>query len=212
MKRADLAGRKFGRLLVISYSGEVVMPSKQKHHTWHCLCDCGNEKTIRAPHLLSGHTTSCGCWQIENRVKHGHTNTPEFLSWKSMVSRCTCQASISWPNYGGRGIKICDRWMDFENFLADMGNRPAGSSIDRIDNDGNYEPENCRWATRIEQGINRRTNTLIELNGVSKSLSEWERETGILSETIKQRICLGWSAKDALTRPVRTQRNNRSAT
>lgn len=207
VKHADLTGNRFGKLTVIAYVGEKVMPSGQKHRVWQCRCECGVEKNVRAPHLASGHTKSCGC----SRSIHGQAGNPAFLSWKAMVRRCSVPTEINWHNYGGRGIRVCDRWMDFENFLQDMGPRPVGASIERADNDGNYEPENCRWATRIEQGRNRRTNRLIEFNGVKNTLSSWEEETGIMSETIARRLALGWSIQDALTKPVRTQRNNRSA-
>lgn len=139
------------------------------------------------------------------KTTHGHSNppSPEYRSWLSMRERCNRKADTHYKNYGGRGITICKRWHSFANFLADMGERPDGMTLDRIDNDGNYERKNCRWATQIEQSRNRRTNIFLELHGRSQILKDWSIELGISSQTIHQRLKRGWTVEDALTKPLR---------
>lgn len=164
MKIVDIAGQRFGRLRVIEFSH-----TKGGRSYWRVRCDCGTEKTIMAVDLRSKHTLSCGCLARElssRRVTtHGQSGNPrtglkkssEYISWQSMIQRCYDQKVPYYKNYGGRGIAVCDRWRSsFEAFLADMGPRPAGKTLDRIDNDGNYEPGNCRWATAKEQRLNQR--------------------------------------------------------
>ncbi len=151
----DLAGQQFGRLTAI----EVAV--KKPSVTWKCKCICGNTAEVRASYLKSGHTRSCGCLHLEraetlNRT-HGMTDTGTYRSWVAMRRRCTDKSYRDFHLYGGRGISVCERWMSsFENFLEDMGERPKGRTLDREDNDGNYEPGNCRWATPKEQRENRR--------------------------------------------------------
>jgi hypothetical protein len=135
---------------------------------------------------------------------HGKHKTPAWMSWVSMITRCTYPKSNSYCRYGARGIKVCDRWLKFENFLADMGERPAGRTLDRIDNNGNYEPQNCRWASLAEQGANRRNVRTLSFNGETKTLSEWAKAKGMSRSALQRRLNkLGWSAEKTLLTPPR---------
>jgi len=154
----DLAGKRFGRLVVSAFAGR-----SGKHSLWRCRCDCGVEKAIDATNLTSGAIRSCGCLRREALSKrsqtHGLCETPEYGAWCNLIQRCYNQKHSRYADYGGRGIRVCQRWLDsFEAFYADMGHRPTeGHSIDRYpDNDGNYEPGNCRWATASQQNSNQR--------------------------------------------------------
>jgi hypothetical protein len=152
----DLTGRHFGRLTVTA----AYRRNSHRHTEWRCVCHCGTETWARLSDLRTGHTQSCGCFARERSTTHGHkrggTASPTYISWNDMITRCTCVTTGNYAAYGGRGITVCDRWQRFENFLADMGERPAGRSIDRINNAENYEPLNCRWATPKEQRANQR--------------------------------------------------------
>lgn len=162
----DLTGKRYGRLLVLRYKGRRITPANYFYY-WECQCDCGNISIHQRGNLQSGHSKSCGCLEVENRSDinakfsasrstHGRTKTSEFTIWQGILERCNNPNTINYNRYGGRGISICERWLNsFENFLEDMGERPSKRhSIDRINNDGNYEPSNCRWATPSEQALN----------------------------------------------------------
>lgn len=137
------------------------------------------------------------------RERHGRKKTTEYTIWISMRQRCLNPRNKAYPLYGGRGIAICARWNNFSNFLQDMGPRPApGQSLDRIDNDGNYEPGNCRWATSVEQGANTRKARLVTLDGKTQTIRAWEREKGLLSGTVRSREKRGWSLADAISTPA----------
>ena|ERR1700724_3600028 len=162
MKKLNLIGQRFTRFLVIAF-----VETRKRNSYWSCRCDCGEVRTISGQDLKGGHSRSCGCLQrqlVSQRsrgntfpVTHGQHETTEYAIWEGMIQRCTNPKNKAWKWYGARGITICVRWLKFENFLADMGQRPAGKSIDRYPNNGgNYEPGNCRWATQREQVQNSR--------------------------------------------------------
>lgn len=194
----DLTGQRFGRLAVIRYLQGC---------GWLCRCDCGTEKAVLSGSLRRGGATSCGCFRREKmrseRTRHGHATTPTYLAWSHMKSRCENRNNKDYADYGGRGIRVCDRWQDFANFLADMGEKPSAShSIDRYpDNDGNYEPGNCRWATVLQQANNKRNNRILEFNGRRQTVPEWARELGFAASAIHGRLAKGWSVEDTLSRP-----------
>lgn len=171
-----------------------------------CSCVCGNVIQVRICAIKSGNTKSCGCLNSEliavlgrSKKKHGMTGTSLYRIWSNMKTRCLNKRNRAYQRYGGRGISICQRWMVFQNFVEDMGIPERGMSIDRIDNNGNYEKSNCRWATATEQSRNRRSNIVLTHMGESKLLSDWSRETGINRTTIMSRINRGWSIDDAIS-------------
>ena len=172
--KLDLTGQRFGKLLVSSF----ISMGRNYQRVWLCKCDCGGIKQVTSSDLRSGNVKSCGCAKNGN-PKHKMTNTPTYLKWKSMKSRCLCSNSTIYYKYGGRGIKVCDRWMKFENFLSDMGIYPIGLTLERINNNGNYEPSNCRWATYTEQAQNTRRSVGIskltqqELDDIRHKLGIW---------------------------------------
>lgn len=195
-------GQKFNRLTVLSF-----------HHSdnvghWLCRCDCGGEAVVATAPLKSGETKSCGCLRRSQLKTHGKSKTSEYGIWQGMLSRCYRQSDKAFKHYGGRGITVCKRWREsFLDFLADMGPRPSPElEVDRFpDNDGNYEPANCRWATRKQQCNNRRNNRIIEWQGRSMSLAQWADERGLLQITLADRLNRGWS----LSRIMATPRINR---
>lgn len=173
---------------------------------WNCVCSCGTRKVVAATVLRDGRSKSCGCLKHEvtmtRNTKHGHSPasgfTPTYHSWVGMVQRCTNQRHASWPGYGGRGITVCERWMTFANFLADMGVKPPRTSIDRLDNSKGYSPDNCRWSTTRQQASNKRNNTLLTYKGRTETQAEWCRITGIHQATLSHRLLHGWSVERAL--------------
>lgn len=179
---------------------------------WKCKCDCGSEVIVSLGNIRNGTTKSCGCLALESsknrHLIHGNNRrgrkTKEYRAWAHLKARCNNRSDHKFPIYGGRGITVCERWISsFENFLADMGPCPDGKSIDRIDVNGNYEPSNCRWATAKEQANNRRFNVRITIDGMTRTMSEWEKEKGLSSWLIGSRLKKGWSERDAVTRPMR---------
>jgi hypothetical protein len=197
-KIIDIAGNVYNRLTVISYAGK----NKNNQSLWNCICECGTEKITVGYALKSGNTKSCGCYDIEKVrerfTKHGHNRgkgktSSEYRSWQGMKERCTNPNLKQYSDYGGRGITVCDRWLNsFENFLEDMGMKPSKNhSIDRIDNNLGYSKENCRWATRTEQANNRRERSnsrYLTCNGITKPMPYWVKEWGISENVLRYNI------------------------
>lgn len=188
MKYKDATGQKFGRLTVIQFRSSV----KNKAPMCLCSCECGTVKEFGVSNVLTGKSKSCGCLARDvtgERAKtHGMSKTPVYAVWARMWSRCTNPIVERYPQYGGRGIKVCARWEGFEEFLIDMGNLPTPlHSIGRIDNDGNYEPANCRWETREQQSNNTSRSVFIEWQGQRKTIAQWAGITGIPYSTLQQR-------------------------
>ena len=191
----NLAGKKFGQLTVIDVAGR----GSNSQIFWQCHCSCGNKSQVATANLKNGHTKSCGCYGKSVATTHGQSGSKAYRSWQKMRSRCLNPNDTYFKNYGGRGIRICDRWQSFENFYVDMGDRPDERSLDRIDNNGNYTPENCRWATKKEQDRNKRNNRFITFNGRCLLLLEWAEELKINYSTLKKRLDRGWPIERALT-------------
>jgi hypothetical protein len=200
----DLSGQTFGRLIVSSEHKQGSAGGR----LWLCHCTCGNKKFVESGYLRTGGTRSCGCLRREkcSGKTHGKSYTKTYDCWARIKKRCYNPTRSSFPNYGGRGIIVCERWKNsFENFFEDMGEIPDGYTIERIDVNGNYCKENCRWATHKEQGRNKRTNRFLTLNGETRCLSEWVEITKISKSTILNRFCRGWTVEKALTTPVQKQ-------
>jgi hypothetical protein len=208
----DFTPETFGRLTTIGPAFRLPIGNKYRSAVFQvCSCSCGGCVVARVDHLRSSATASCGCLALESiqklRRTHGQSECAEYKIWTSMRARCHNSTSQSYSRYGGRGIKICKRWSEedgFVNFLEDMGNRPSGShSIDRIDVNGDYCPENCRWATSKEQANNRRSNKTLEYQGETKNLCEWAAIFAMDWSTLLARLNRGWSIDKALTTPIR---------
>lgn len=200
----DLTGQSFGRLTVIATVGKSV----HGKYLWRCQCSCGKETVVVGGDLVSGRTLSCGCRNLEQIVQrtrtHGLTGTRTYRIWAMMIQRCTNPAMVdSWVNYGGRGIRVCSSWLhSFENFLEDMGHPPSSKhSIDRIDNNGDYEPGNCRWATRVEQSNNRRNNVRLTHQGKTQTVAQWAEELGVTHGMLRHRLKTGASLEEVLSPP-----------
>ncbi len=200
--KAEMLNKTFGRLFVIKENGRL-----GQHLSYFCQCSCGNQVTVRGNSLRSGNTTSCGCVHKamigKLNFKHGLKRGREYSSWQMMIDRCTNKNSKSWNSYGGRGITVCDRWKDFSKFYQDMGERPENHTLERIDNNLGYSLENCKWATVKEQNRNTRRTRLLEINGVTKCVTDWCDYFGINKRTVSNRINRGkWPVELAITTPV----------
>lgn len=211
----DIAGQVFGRLTAIKRI-RVGTPATLK---WLCTCFCGNQVSVTSSKLRSGHTRSCGCLHSEcvSKLfrKHGHSGTinthsgvktkhsATYMTWASMKTRCLNIKRKTWKNYGGRGISMDPRWNDFSCFLEDMGERPPGTTLDRVDNNGDYSKENCRWATWREQANNRRSSILINYNNKIQTMTEWCRELNMPVPTFFGRLKKGWSIEKVIETPRR---------
>lgn len=199
----DRTGQRYGRLVV------QALDSTKPATKWLCLCDCGSVVKVLAGQLGAGRTKSCGCLRKEvsadliRKVSYrgpGHSRRTEYAVWAGIKQRCLNPNTKSFPRYGGRGITICERWKNsFTNFYSDMGPRPDGTSIDRIDNDGHYEPSNCRWATEEDQRNNKRSNYRVAVDGRTLTIAQAARKYGVVYSNLYHRIVtLGWPIERAL--------------
>jgi hypothetical protein len=196
----NLVGCIFGRWEVLEYSGSSGQGAK-----WLCRCECGTEKPVNASSLLSGRSESCGCLMKEAlslRSIHGHIRggkqSATYVVWRGMLRRCADANHPSYANYGGKGIRVCERWKSFEAFLDDMGERPEGKTLDRIDGNGGYSKDNCRWFTMREQANNRANNHLLTRRGETHTIAQWAELLGVKEGTIRSRLFRGASDEDAL--------------
>ena len=201
--RRDLTGMQFGRWAVLRQNPE----RRHSHIYYDCRCECGQERTVGAMHLRSGKSTSCGCLLPEVRGDrartHGMTDTPTYQSWCNMKLRCDNPIAVGYENYGGRGISYCARWNSFEAFLEDMGPMPAGLSLDRIDPDGNYGPDNCRWASPKTQQNNKRNNRRITYAGQTLTVAQWAERLGVDYSALKYRLNTWDDLDRIMTEPYR---------
>lgn len=174
---------------------------------WLCNCDCGNACTVTAGNLRSKHTVSCGCYRKEHTTRkktiHSMYGSPTYRSWSSMLTRCLNSKNKKFTDYGGRGITVCESWREFSGFISDMGKRPEGTSLGRIDNDGNYDPKNCRWEPAIMQARNKRNTRLFVVDGINATLVEHCNRLGLRHSTIRNRFySLGWSVNKTFSTPI----------
>lgn len=206
--KTDLAGRTFGRLTALH-----VTERRQGHQTiWRCRCECGEHADVSRSNLLSGNTRSCGCLASEAyrtaSLTHGHTTGRQrprlYTIWSGMKDRCSNPRNQNFRRYGGRGIAVCEEWLDFAVFhdwARENGYR-SGLTLDRIDNDGPYSPGNCRWVTRKAQAYNTSRNRYLKFNGKRQTVREWAEELDMRPNTLTMRLRIGWSVEKALTTPV----------
>lgn len=208
-------GKRYGRLTIVCEAPRRLTSAGRPIRVFQCHCDCGTTVDVSLSDLRSGHTSSCGCLHRQvvaklgrSNATHGMTDSLTWKSWKSMLDRCYGEHRTDNHNYKARGIIVCERWRhSFEAFLADMGERPSRRhSIERIDNDGHYEPGNCCWATPEQQGRNRRTNHNMTMNGQTMCLKDWANKVGIRETTLWARLKAGWSIEKSLSAPVRKRR------
>ena len=203
----EISGR-FGWLTVLGREGSEIIGSYKKYAMWRCRCDCGNEVVVRGQKLRKGLKKACGVGghYFHERKTEGATRkySSEYASWAGMWERCNNSRVRNFKRYGGRGIKVCERWQSFAVFLQDMGVKPSpGLTIERINNDGNYEPENCRWATRDEQRRNMRCSVYVIYEGERMLLLDVVAKLGLSRATVYNRLKLGWALADALSTPVK---------
>lgn len=209
--KVDLTGQKFGRWTVLKEDGR----DERGRALWLCRCDCGTERAVKGWRLREGTNRSCGCLRREKsaargreKATHGMSQTRIYNTWKNMIQRTTDPKAMSYQHYGGRGIKVCERWQSLDGFLADMGPTYADDlTIERIDVDGDYEPGNCRWATVAEQARNKRNTRLLEYRGRSLVIADWAKVLNVNAKTLTSRIYqYGWSVERALTEGVAPER------
>lgn len=216
-RTVDITGQRFGRLTVLYRTENRISPKGSSYRMWVCRCDCGTVKTVMGGHLTSGHSTSCGCYNIDKTIlankTHGLTNTRLYRVWTGIKRRCNNPNELVYSYYGGRGIKVCDEWGEFEPFMEwSLAHGYSDDlTIERINVDGNYEPSNCKWIPFVEQSRNRRSNHFIEYDGEVHCLVEWAEIKNIPRKTLNARINRGWPIERALNEPYhseKTKRNN----
>lgn len=209
----QLIGQVFGRLTVVSRSGSI-----SGRVNWLCKCECGNTHEAVSHALTSGHTKSCGCWRDERNastpMNHGHASrrkgiSPTYRTWQAMITRCTNVSVKSFQDYGARGITVYAGWLVFENFLSDMGEKPAGTTLERIDNEKGYGPDNCKWATKKEQARNTRANKFVDYKGQRMTQAEFAETVGRNQSTVSYRLRAGWTPEQVANTPAHT--GNRAA-
>jgi len=202
--RLDLDGKRFGRWIVMGRVESREYGHGEKKSAWKCRCDCGAISVVTGSALNTGKSKSCGCGSRESTgarsVTHGMSKTRTYRIWQAMLNRCRNPKTAMYPRYGGRGIQVCERWSAFENFISDMGECPPGMSIDRIDNDANYGPGNCRWADRHTQNRNKSSNRFIVHGGSKMCLTDWARSLSMDQASLAERI-EKWGVTRALTTP-----------
>lgn len=209
MQLLDLRGEVYGHLTVVSRSDDHIFPSGQRARMWRCKCDCGNMIIVDGRNLRSGHTQSCGCIRSERKIKHGDCLSGKqprmYRIWAGMRARCNSPNSVHYKEYGARGISVCEEWRDYSKFKewAIKNGYEDSLTLDRIDVNGDYSPENCRWASWRTQQNNSRRNVVIEHGGQRHTLSEWAEIYGIPYKTFWYRIRSGWSFDKASSTPLR---------
>lgn len=194
MKKINLQGMKFGKLMVLQQAEDKITPKKKKVTQWKCLCICGNITIVSTNNLRRGTTRSCGCLNNGNNRKHNKSDSRLYHIWTNMIQRCTNIKNKSFKDYGRRNIKVCEEWKKFQKFdkwALENGYRDD-LSIDRINNDGNYEPSNCRWATRKEQANNKRNNHRITLMDETHTITEWSKVLNIPVSTLERKNKNDW--------------------
>ena len=192
-------GDRYGRLTILREVEPIEMPSGKTMRRIECECTCGVVVTPFLNNVRRNLTTSCGCVRSEVHTKHGDWGSAEYTTWDAMLARCRNPEHESYPHYGGRGIKVCERWLTYANFLSDMGRKPSNRhSIDRIDNNADYRPDNCRWATQSEQNRNTHRNVILTFNGLAMCAADWGDLLGIPGREISRRIRRGWTVQRAL--------------
>lgn len=206
----DRTGQRFGRLTVIKEAGR----DKHRNVIWKCRCDCGNESYVTTADLKK--TKSCGCWNIDaiiqRNTRHGASKrgsiTKLYKVWAAVKQRCTNPKNKAYKNYGGRGIKLCDEWLEYESFekWAFENGYAEGLQLDRIDNNGSYSPDNCRFVSTLENSHNKRNNVWITIDGKTALAVDWAKEVGVDVEVIRKRLRKGWTPKEAVFAPLGTRR------
>lgn len=206
MKPQDISGQRFFRLIAVDFSHR----NKHGQAMWTCLCDCGQIKVIGANALRSGATKSCGCYNRERAAEtattHGMSKHSAFKTWEGMMRRCYNENDKDYPRYGGRGITVCGSWHDVAKFIEDMGEKPDGKTLDRRNNNLDYNKRNCRWGTPLTQGGNKANNNSATIDGVKYHLAGAARAFGITESTLRNRMNAGYTMEQAVKMPVRNKR------